>query len=90
MEFLRHPLYSILAVLLIGALCGALAYGCCEKSTRSARGWLVAVFVGLGAAYFGFHAAMLSNVATGIILMPFTVAFVISLLVSFALRGGAR
>jgi hypothetical protein len=33
---------------------------------------------------------MLSNVATGVILMPFAVALVVSLGVSFALRERAR
>jgi Na+/pantothenate symporter len=48
------------------------------------------VLVGIGTAFLGFHAAMLSNLATGIILMPFTVALVVSLLTSFALRDRAR
>jgi hypothetical protein len=41
-------------------------------------------------AFLGFHAAMLSNRATAVILMPFGVALVISLLASFALRDRAR
>jgi len=86
MEFLRHPLYSILAVILIGAVSGALAYW----TAGGPRGAVVAVMAGIGAAFLGFHAAMLSNLATGVILMPFGVALVISLLASFALRDRAR
>jgi Na+/pantothenate symporter len=89
MEFLRHPLYSILAVIIIGAMSGALAHGT-SGTWRAPRDVLVAVLVGIGTAFLGFHAAMLSNLATGIILMPFTVALVVSLLTSFALRDRAR
>jgi hypothetical protein len=78
MEFLRHPLYSILAVLFIGALCGLIV--------RPARRASAAVLIGIGAAFVGFHAAMLSNVATGVILFPFAVALVVAALASFALR----
>lgn len=89
MEILRHPLYSILAVILVGALAGLLAHGTSGRS-RTVRAGIIAVLAGIGAAFLGFHAAMLSNLATGVILMPFAVAFVISLLASFALRGCAR
>jgi uncharacterized membrane protein YeaQ/YmgE (transglycosylase-associated protein family) len=89
MEFLRHPLYSILAVVMIGAIAGALAHWTSGKS-RSGRSLPVAIFVGIGAAFLGFHAAMLSNRATSVIAMPFAVALGISLLVSFALRPPAR
>jgi len=90
MEFLRHPLYSILAVLILGASSGALAHRTGRNSSRSIRGFLVANLVGIGAAFLGFHAAMLSNVATGMVLLPFAVALVVSLGVCFALRDGAR
>jgi hypothetical protein len=90
MEFLRHPLYSILAVILLGALSGALAQWRGRDRPRAVRGWAVVLLVGIGAAFLGFHAAMLSNVATGVIVMPFAVALVISLAVSFALRAGPR
>jgi len=89
MEFLRHPLYSILAVLLAGALSGTLAHWTAGKP-RAARGFLIAIMIGIGAAFVGFHAATLSNLATHVIIMPFAVALVISLLVSFALRDPAR
>jgi uncharacterized membrane protein YeaQ/YmgE (transglycosylase-associated protein family) len=88
MEWLRHPLYSILAVILIGAIAGLLAHRT-SSGSRTARACLLTVLAGIGAAFLGFHAAMLSN-ATGVILMPFGVALVISLLTSFALRGRAR
>ena len=90
MEFLRHPLYSILAVIFLGMLSGACAHFAGRGSVRPARAMSVMILVGIGAAFLGFHAAMLSNVATGVILMPFAVALVVSLAVSFALRGGAR
>jgi hypothetical protein len=90
MEFLRDPLYSILAVILLGALSGALAHATARDSARTIRAWTVALLVGIGAAFIGFHFAMLSNAATGVILMPFAVALVVSLGVSFALRSGAR
>jgi hypothetical protein len=90
MELLRHPLYSILAVMLIGTTAGALAHWTAPRSRRTARTLLLAALAGMGAAFLGFHAAMLSNRATGLILMPFAVALVVSLLVSFALRERAR
>jgi uncharacterized membrane protein YeaQ/YmgE (transglycosylase-associated protein family) len=90
MEFLRHPLYSILAVILIGIVAGMLAHGMARGAARTARGWIVAALVGIAAAFLGFHFAMLSNLATGVIIMPFAVALVVSLLASFALRRGAR
>jgi uncharacterized membrane protein YeaQ/YmgE (transglycosylase-associated protein family) len=88
MEFLRHPLYSILAVILIGALCGTLAHRL-GRATGARATWL-AILAGIGAAFVGFHAAMLSNKFTGVILFPFAVSFVVSGAVSFALRGSAR
>ena len=88
MEFLRHPLYSILAVILIGAVAGLLAQWTARG--RALRERAAAALVGIGAAFLGFHFAMLSNLATGVIIMPFAVALVVSLLVSFALRAGAR
>ena len=88
MEWLRHPLYSILAVILIGAIAGAAAHWS-SRRPRRVRAGLVTVLAGVGAAFLGFHAAMLSNRMTGVILMPFTVALVISLLASFALRDRA-
>ena len=90
MEFLRHPLYSILAVILVGMLSGASAHFVGRRSARPTRAMSVMILAGIGAAFLGFHAAMLSNLATGVILMPFAVALVISLLVSFALRDRAR
>ena len=88
MEFLRHPLYSILAVILIGAVAGLLAQWTARR--RALRERIAAALVGVAAAFLGFHFAMLSNLATGVIMMPFAVALVVSLLVSFALRAGAR
>jgi uncharacterized membrane protein YeaQ/YmgE (transglycosylase-associated protein family) len=90
MEFLRHPLYSILAVILVGVLSGACARFLRRRSARPAPALSVMILAGIGAAFLGFHAAMLSNVATGVIIMPFAVALVVSLLVSFALRDRAR
>ena len=57
---------------------------------RAPRQRITAALVGIGAAFLGFHLAMLSNLATGVIIMPFAVALVVSLLVSFALRAGTR
>ena len=88
MEFLRHPLYSILAVILIGAVAGLLAQWTARRRTLRER--IAVALVGVAAAFLGFHFAMLSNLATGVIIMPFAVALVVSLLVSFALRPGAR
>ena len=88
MEFLRHPLYSILAVILIGTVAGMLAQWTARR--RAVRERIAAALIGVAAAFLGFHFAMLSNVATGVIIMPFAVALVVSLLVSFALRVGAR
>lgn len=90
MELLRHPLYSILAVLLIGALAGTLAHATACARRHTLRGWTFALLAAIGAAFIGFHLAMLSNLATGVILMPFAVALVIALVLSFALRHGAR
>ena len=83
MEFLLHPLYSILAVILIGALCGASAHWMRRRDGRLRA--FTTILAGIGAAFLGFHFAMLSNLATGVILMPFAVALVVALLASFAL-----
>jgi hypothetical protein len=88
MEILRHPLYSILAVICIGALCGALGFR--RGDASGVRAVAVSSLAGIGAAFLGFHLAMLSNVFTGVILFPFAVSLVISGLVSFALRGATR
>jgi uncharacterized membrane protein YeaQ/YmgE (transglycosylase-associated protein family) len=88
MEWLRHPLYSILAVIVIGALAGLLAHAS-ARGPRTIRACLVTILAGMGAAFLGFHAAMLSNRMTDVILMPFAAALVISLLASFALRDRA-
>jgi uncharacterized membrane protein YeaQ/YmgE (transglycosylase-associated protein family) len=89
MEFLRHPLYSILAVIVIGAVCGALAHRSGE-SAPGKRTLSLAILAGIGAAFVGFHLAMLSNLFTSVILFPFAVSLVVSGAVSFALRGSAR
>jgi uncharacterized membrane protein YeaQ/YmgE (transglycosylase-associated protein family) len=89
MEFLRHPSYSILAVVILGATCGMLARTR-DATANQVRSHLRSMFVGIGAAFLGFHAAMLSNIATGVIVMPFVFAFAVSLAVSFALRTPAR
>jgi len=81
MEFLRHPLYSILAVIMIGALCGAAAQFMSSSTAQPRR--LAAILAGIGAAFLGFHFAMLSNLATDVILMPFAVALVMALLANF-------
>ena len=90
MEFLRHPLYSILAVILIGAVIGLLAQWTARGARPALRERTAAALIGVAAAFLGFHFAMLSNLATGVIIMPFAVASVVSLLVSFALRPDAR
>ena len=90
MEFLRHPLYSILAVIIDRRAVGRAARTGRARIGAPARAMSAAILVGIGAAFLGFHAAMLSNVATGVIIMPFAVALVVSLLVSFALRERAR
>lgn len=89
MEFLLHPLNSILAVIFIGALCGALAHRT-GKPAPGARALALAILGGIGAAFVGFHFAMLSNLFTSVILFPFTVSLVVSVAVSFALRAPAR
>jgi uncharacterized membrane protein YeaQ/YmgE (transglycosylase-associated protein family) len=83
MEILRHPLYSILAVIFIGAVCGAAAH--CLRSYSARPRALILVLAGIGAAFLGFHFAMLSNVATDVVWMPFAVAFAVALAASFAL-----
>ena len=82
-EILRHPLYSILAVIFIGAVCGAGAHWL-RSSTPKPR-VVTAILAGIGAAFVGFHFAMLSNLATNVIWMPFAVALVVALCASFAL-----
>jgi uncharacterized membrane protein YeaQ/YmgE (transglycosylase-associated protein family) len=83
MEILRHPLYSVLAVIVIGAVCGAAAH-CFGPDDARPRA-LVLVLAAIGAAFLGFHFAMLSNVATDVIWMPFSVAFAVALVASFVL-----
>ena len=89
MEILRHPLYSVLAVILIGLLSAGLMQ-LARGSPRTISGSGIAFLAGIGAAFIGFHFAMLANVATGVILLPFAAALVVSLAVSFALRVAAR
>ena len=84
MELLRDPLYSILAVIFIGALCGAAA-DLSSKSPRKPRPF-VALLAGMGAAFLGFHFAMLSNLATDVIIMPFAVALFAALIGSLLMR----
>ena len=84
MELLRDPLYSILAVIFIGALCGAAA-DVSSKSPRKPRPF-VALLAGMGAAFLGFHFAMLSNLATDVIIMPFAVALFGALIASLLMR----
>jgi uncharacterized membrane protein YeaQ/YmgE (transglycosylase-associated protein family) len=76
MSFLRHPLYSILAVILIGVLCGAVA----QRIGRRSR-LLTSILVGLAGAFLGFHAAMLSNAMTDVVIFPFIVTAIVSALV---------
>jgi len=82
MEFLRHPLYSMLAVIVIGAVCGAATRWLRSGTARPRPA--IAILAGIGAAFLGFHFAMLSNLATGVILMPFAVALVVALAASSA------
>lgn len=89
MEILRHPLYSILAVLLIGVVCGLLAHGFRERNTRGGRALATRCMVGIAGAFIGFHAAMLSNQMTDVILMPFVVSFICAALAVWALRHAA-
>jgi hypothetical protein len=58
----------------------------CGLIARPARRLAAAILIGIGAAFIGFHFAMLSNVATGVILFPFVVALIVAALASFALR----
>jgi len=78
MAWLRHPLYSILAVVLVGIVCGFFARGVVGRD-RGAETF-TAICVGLAGAFVGFHLAMLSNLATDQVLVPFIVAFVASAL----------
>jgi hypothetical protein len=66
--------------MLIGAVCGAGAYW-----VRPGLRLLTAVLAGIGAAFLGFHFAMLSNLMTNVIWMPFAVALAVALLASLAL-----
>ncbi len=84
MEFLRDPYYSIFAVILIGALCGAAA-DLTSRSSQKPRPF-VSVLAGIGAAFLGFHVAMLSNARTDLILMPFEVALLAAGLVGLLMR----
>ena len=81
MEILRDPLYSILAVIFIGAICGASAHWFAPGTTKPRV--ITAMLAGMGASFLGFHFAMLSNLATNVIWMPFAVALVVALLASF-------
>ena len=82
-EILRHPLYNILVVIFIGAACGAAAH--CFASAITKLRVITTMLAGIGAAFLGFHFAMLSNLATGVIWMPFAIALVVALLASFGL-----
>ena len=87
MEILRHPGYSILAVLLIGVACGALAHAL--QGAGGGRVLATRIMVGIAGAFIGFHAGMLSNLMTSVILMPFAVALAGATLAVWALRHAA-
>src|SRR5712675_1186253 len=74
MVWLRHPLYSILVVVLIGVACGLLARRLSARESDAET--FTAICVGLAGAFLGFHFAMLSNLATDQVLVPFIVALV--------------
>jgi uncharacterized membrane protein YeaQ/YmgE (transglycosylase-associated protein family) len=73
MAWLRHPLYSILVVLLLGVAGGLVARSLMPR--RPGEGGLyaglTAACVGLAGAFFGFHLTMLSNLATDQPAVPF-------------------
>jgi uncharacterized membrane protein YeaQ/YmgE (transglycosylase-associated protein family) len=84
--FLRHPLYSILAVILIGMLGGAIAHYLTRRTGRLST----SILVGLAGAFLGFHAAMLSNAMTGMVIFPFIVTATVSALVLAGWRMAGR
>ena len=88
MALLRHPLYSILVVIVIGVGCGLLARLIVARgpSGETFAISFTAMCVGLAGAFLGFHFAMLSNMATDQAMIPFIVALMGSVLL---LWGGA-
>lgn len=83
MEQLRDPAISIAAVLAIGILCGlaANAIAPAPANPRPRKPWLTALLVGVAGSFIGFHGAMLANMATGAVLVPFASALTGSALV---------
>ena len=82
MAWLRHPLYSILVVIVIGVGCGVLVRLVVARDVNG--GSFTAICVGLAGAFVGFHFAMLSNLATDQALVPFIVALAGSVLLLWA------
>ena len=83
-EWLRHPLWSILTVPAIGIVAGLL-FAVSARVRRRLGGRtafvaLTAAAVGMAGAFIGFHAAMLSNMARDMAAFPFTVAAAASVL----------
>ncbi len=85
MTFLRHPLYSILAVIFIWVLCGAIAHYLGRRTGRLST----SILVGLAGAFLGFHAAMLSNAMTSMMIFPFIVTAIVAALVLAGWRMAA-
>jgi len=83
MAWLRHPLYSIATVLAIGIACGWIGTILARRNRERAAAHydrFTAISVGLAGAFVGFHLAMLSNLATDQVLLPFLVALLLSAL----------
>jgi hypothetical protein len=83
MHRLRDPFLSIVLVIAIGAVGGAMTQWILRRSRGAEAlvrrsGLLTCILVGIAGAFLGFHAAMLSGLGTAQPIVPFLVTVVVA------------
>jgi uncharacterized membrane protein YeaQ/YmgE (transglycosylase-associated protein family) len=82
MHRLRDPLLSIVLVIVVGVLCGALAEWFLARAGKTRQRELYAfALIGIAGAFLGFHGAMLAGLGVTQPIVPFLVAAMVAGLV---------
>jgi|RhiMethySRZTD1v2_1073278.scaffolds.fasta_scaffold01363_33 uncharacterized membrane protein YeaQ/YmgE (transglycosylase-associated protein family) len=93
MDRLRDPALSIVLVMVVGAVCGAIAEGLLNRGANArTRQLLTYALVGIAGAFLGFHGAMLAGLGVMQPIVPFLITAVVASLVLLgwnATRGPA-
>ena len=85
MDRLRDPALSILLVMVLGAVCGAIAEALLNRGPNARpRQLLTYALVGIAGAFLGFHGAMLSGLGVMQPIEPFLIAAGLASLVLLA------